>query len=198
MNDESVTHWMEALRNGDSQAAQPIWERYQARLLALARQRLQQLPRTSGDEEDVVQNVFKSFFSGIIDGRFPQLDDREDLWRLLVVITARKSIDQVRREGKREAQAAADPQQALEAVVGGEPTPELAAQLIEQYERLVQRLGSPTLQQVAAWKLEGYNNREIAEKLGRNRRTVIRKLQTIRAIWESEFEGISEEPPEAD
>jgi ECF sigma factor len=36
------------------------------------------------DEEDVVQNAFHSFFQGLARGRFPQLNDRDNLWRLLV------------------------------------------------------------------------------------------------------------------
>ena len=50
------------------------------------------VPRHRGtDEEDIVQNAFHSFFQGVANGRFlSQLDDRDNLWRLLVVITARK------------------------------------------------------------------------------------------------------------
>jgi hypothetical protein len=33
--------------------------------------------------------------------RFPQLNDRDDLWRLLVLITARKAIDQPNHERRK-------------------------------------------------------------------------------------------------
>jgi RNA polymerase sigma factor (sigma-70 family) len=196
----SVTHLLDALKNGNPAAAQPLWERYHSRLLGLARQALQSSPRGHADEEDVVQSAFNSFFQGVANGRFPQLNDRDNLWRLLVVLAARRAIDQVRRERRRRPASVTpaselamsplelDDDAALEQVVSREPTPELAAELVEQYEKLLDRLGDPMLRQLAIWKLEGFTNGEIAAKFGCSRRTVIRKLETIRLIWSTEPE----------
>src|SRR4029078_8088898 len=94
----SVTRWITALKHGDEAAAQPLWERYYRRLVSLARQKLPIARRSQDDEEDVVQSAFHSFFQGVARGRFPQLHDRDNLWRLLVVITARKALDQLAQE----------------------------------------------------------------------------------------------------
>src|SRR6478609_8981870 len=94
----SVTRWVAALKDGDAAAAQPLWERYHRQLVSLARQKLQASRRRAVDEEDVVQDAFHSFFQGVASGRFPQLNDRDNLWRRLVVITARKAIDQIAHE----------------------------------------------------------------------------------------------------
>src|SRR5256885_9031522 len=94
----SVTRWLTALKGGDAAAAQPLWERYHRRLVALAREKLRAARRRAADEEDVVQSAFHSFFCGVARGRFPQLNDRDNLWRLLVVITARKALDQLAHE----------------------------------------------------------------------------------------------------
>ena len=75
---------------------------------------------------------------------------------------------------------------AIEQVVGDEPTPEFAAQVAEEYQRLLDLLGDETLRQVAVWKMEGLTNDEIAERLDCSRRTVARKLETIRIIWSRE------------
>ena len=91
----SVTRWVAALKAGDAAAAQPLWERYHRQLVALARRKLDASRRRAADEEDVVQSAFHSFFRGVARGRFPQLNDRDNLWRLLVVITARKAVDQL-------------------------------------------------------------------------------------------------------
>src|SRR5262245_44759519 len=91
----SVTHWLHQLEAGDPAAAQHLWQRYVTDLLRLARGRLAGIPRHAADEEDVVQCAFDSFFRGFARGRFPQLDGRKDLWRLLVTITERKACDQV-------------------------------------------------------------------------------------------------------
>ena len=96
----SVTRWIHLLKRGDQAAAQQLWERYHARLLGLARQVLRESQRRHADEEDVVQIVFSRFFRGVSEGRFPRLNDRDNLWRLLVVLTARKAIDQIAAEGE--------------------------------------------------------------------------------------------------
>src|SRR6516225_5263352 len=97
----SVTHWLGAIKNGEVDAAQQLWEAYFRRLVGLARQRLGQTPRGPADEEDVALSALTSFFEGIAKGRFPQLNDRDDLWRLLVHITARKAIDQINHERRK-------------------------------------------------------------------------------------------------
>ena len=84
----SVSHWIGQLRAGDPVAAQHLWEGYFRRLVGLARGKLQSLPSRAADEEDVALSAFASFCRGVEGGRFPQLADRDDLWRLLVTITA--------------------------------------------------------------------------------------------------------------
>jgi RNA polymerase sigma factor (sigma-70 family) len=195
----SVTRWVAALKGGDAAAAQPLWERYHRRLVELARQKLRASRRRAADEEDVVQSAFHSFFQGMARGRFPQLNDRDNLWRLLVVITARKALNQLAYErskrrggGTVEGQSRMDPGKpewddaAIEQVVGDEPTPEFAAQVAEQYQRLLDALRDESLRQVAVWKMEGLTNDEIAGRLDCSRRTVARKLDAIRIIWGKE------------
>ncbi|HYT95524.1 MAG TPA: ECF-type sigma factor [Gemmataceae bacterium] len=194
----SVSHWIDALKGGDPAAAQPLWERYYHRLVALARKKLKAARLRAADEEDVVQNAFHSFFRAVGQGRFPQLDDRDSLWRLLVVITANKAIKQLKHEQRQKRGGGTEPaplgiypiepeaEAALMQVVGAEPTPEFAAQVADEYRRLLDLLGDETLCQVAVWKMEGYGNDEIADQLACSRRTVARKLEAIRIIWSKE------------
>lgn len=69
---------------------------------------------------------------------------------------------------------------------GDEPSPEMAAQLADEYRRLMEMLDDPTLRSVATWKLEGFTNDEIAARLGRVTSTVERKLALIRSKWAQE------------
>src|ERR1051326_8403596 len=94
----SVTHWLGQLRSGDPAAAQQLWERYFQRLVQLARHKLRGVPRGVADEEDVALSAFDSFCRNLERDRWPQLLDRDNLWRLLVVITARKAHHLVRDE----------------------------------------------------------------------------------------------------
>jgi RNA polymerase sigma factor (sigma-70 family) len=198
--DASVTHWIDRLKAGDPAAAQKLWERYFRRLVGLARKKLRTAPRRAADEEDVALSAFDSFCRGAEKGQFPQLNDRLDLWQVLVLLTARKAIDlaQHERRQKRGGGAVLDeaalpppadssaPEAALERIECPEPTPAFAAQVAEEYSRLLDRLDSPELRTVAMRKVEGYSNEEIAEQLGCGLRTVERRLRLIRSIWEQE------------
>src|SRR5229473_4615747 len=94
----SVTYWVGQLKAGDAAAAQPLFDRYFGQMVRLARARLQgKPPGCVADEEDVALSAFDSFCRGAEQGKFPQLKDRDNLWPLLVVITARKALDQVQR-----------------------------------------------------------------------------------------------------
>jgi DNA-directed RNA polymerase specialized sigma24 family protein len=202
-SDESTAHWVRRLQNGDHAAAQPLWERYFHRLVPLARAKLQGLPRRAADEEDVALSAFDSFCRGAEAGRFPQLAGGDDLWPLLVVITARKALKWLERERcqKRGAGAvrgesawpvsAADPERArgIEQVVGNEPSPAFAAEVAEEYRRLLDCLEDNTLRSIAVWKMEGYGNEEIAARLGCVLRTVERKLAAIRSLWRRDDES---------
>lgn len=197
----SVSHWILALKVGDSAAAQPLWERYYKQLIALARKKLATAHRRVADEEDVVQNAFHSFFQAVGEGRFPQLEGRDSLWRLLVVITANKALRQIEHnnrkkrggsggigveEGIETFSLAPVDETAIVQCVGAEPTPDFAAQVAEEYGRLLDLLGDQSLRKVAVWKMEGYGNDEIAQMLDCSRRTVVRKLEAIRVLWNEE------------
>ena len=194
----SVSHWLGPLREGDPDAVQRLWERYFQQLIELARKKLRALPHREA-AEDVALSAFDSFCRGAEQGRFPQLEDRNNLWHLLMVITARKAARLARDEARQRhgatvlGEAALEclfgegsDERALEQVLGSEPTPELAAQVAEECRRLLTGLGDRNLEAVAVCKMEGHTNAEIAAQLGYVPRTVERKLHLIRSIWKQE------------
>jgi DNA-directed RNA polymerase specialized sigma24 family protein len=180
---ESVTHWISRIKEGDRAGVAKLLDHYFHRLVQLARKKLQARQGLTGYEEDVALSALKSVCLGAERGQFPQLLDRDDLWRLLVVVTVRKAIDLMRR-ARPEAEAV---EAHLEELLSAEPSPALAAEMAEDYQRLFDRLGDAQLQSVAHLKVQGYTNDEIAEKLGCVTRTVERKLDRIRILWEQEL-----------
>jgi DNA-directed RNA polymerase specialized sigma24 family protein len=192
----SVTHWIQLLRTDEDAAAREIWRRYCPRLIGLAREKLRGAARRVADEEDVALSVFDSFCRGVERGRFPHLDGRDNLWHLLVVLTARKALrlTQYERRHKRggghvllEADLPPDGSEeaaTLDRFIGREPSPDFAAQVAEQCARLLDALGDDELRAIARWKMEGYTNGEIADQLNCLERTVERKLRVIRGLWE--------------
>src|ERR1700724_3620469 len=99
-DDGSISLWLPLLKDGDEAAVREIWQAYFHRLVALARAKLRGVQRRAADEEDAALSAFDSFCRGAEKGCFPQLNNREDLWRLLVMITARKAYDLAEREGR--------------------------------------------------------------------------------------------------
>src|SRR5262249_52964395 len=143
--------------------------------VGLARAKLRDMPGRAADEEDVALSAFASFCRGVERGRFPHLNDRENLWHLLVLITSRKSAHH-RRDGNRLKRGGGRPCDGeMDQLLSEEPTPEFAAEVAEECRRLLDVLADARLEAVALWKMEGHTNEEIAALLGCAPRTVERK-----------------------
>ncbi len=191
----SVTHFLNLLRHGQGDAARFIWERYFPRLVEHARLRLAADIRRVADEEDVALSALERFCRAAQAGRYPDLADRHELWRLLLRITTRRALDRTRRErrqrrgggmGGSATKAGADAGGGLSAVAGAEPSPAFAAEMAETCRDLLHCLPDEELQILATTKLEGHSNAEVAELLGCSLRTVERRLHLIRDLWRAE------------
>jgi DNA-directed RNA polymerase specialized sigma24 family protein len=187
--DGSVTTWIHALTAGDNDVAQHLWERYFGRMVELARNKLRASGSRAADEEDVALSAFHSFCRAAAERRFPKLANRDDLWQVLVVLTARKAVDQRKYDTRQKrAEAATRPldETALDTIIGTDPDPAFAAQVADEFRVLIEKLGDPQLQHIAIRKMEGFTNDEIAEELNCTVRTIGRRLALIRGEWESE------------
>lgn len=206
----SITQWLEAVEQGDESAAQHLWERYYSSLLRLARSKLSGAAGRAFDEQDVVLNAFEAFYRGFQSGRFPQINDRHDLWRLLISLTARKAIDVVRLERRQKrgggqvfAEAdfriAGDDAAGLNMadLIGSEPSPEFALMLAEDLQRRIDDLPKAELKDICLRKMEGWTNEEIAEQLGCTTRTVERKLELIRNHWQERSKAVGSDEQRA-
>lgn len=188
MEDQSVTRSFRRLAAGDSDAAGLLWDRFFTRLVGFTRSRNSGLPVGMVDEEDIALSTLNSVCIGLQNGCFPNLKDRECLWRLLVVIASRKSADKITYETriKRDLNrtksifCSSIPRQQL----ADGPSAEREVEYQDLLDHLLGRLCHDDLKEVALMKLEGYSNAEIAERLRRSLSTIERKLKTIRAIWD--------------
>ncbi len=192
--DEPVSLWIEQLSAADPQAAHGLWQYFCRRLMSFARGRLKAETRRIYDEEDAALSAFRSLCRGIEAQRFPEISDRDNLWALLVVIASRKIMNrnrydaQQRRSGNRTChesvlQPSSEIHSPLLNVPAREPTPELAAEVADLSQYLLQLLPETDLQQLVLLKLEGHTNEEAAELMSVTRRTVQRKLERIRRHW---------------
>ena len=195
----SISCWIDEIKQGDEIAAQALWDLCFPVLVNIASQRLRSIPRTAVDEEDVALSALDSFFRAAAKGRFPDLTDRESLWRLLSSITQRKAIDLIRhhfsqKDGQGKVMCTTDCKLELEAQ--GSQSPEsvnkaakehFAAMPIDDGHEALARLEDAQLKELALAKMDGYTNEEIAARLQCSVRTVERRLHLIRSKWQRRF-----------
>ena len=182
----SVTKWISDLKEGDHRAAQRLWGYLQRRLLAHA-QRLIPAPPAHYDEEDVALSAFGALCNGLEKGRYADVDNRTDLWKLLAVIAvnkARKRADHENRlkRGGGHAQLT-DGDAVLNLLSSSDPPPDLLLSMQEECEKKLQSLQQEELKLVVMLKIEGYTNDEVAKSMGCMRRSIQRRLALIREIW---------------
>ena len=203
-NSPNVSHWIDLIKLGDSVAANRIWQHYFDRLVRSVRRRLYGQNRAVSDEEDIVLSVFDSFYHAVEQGRFPDLSDRDDLWKLLLRMSARKVVDK-RRHDLRQRRGgninlhsldqAADEKNIIVAI-GDEPSPEMVLMMQESVETFFSHLGDGQLRDLAGAKLEGYSNAELAERFECSERAIERRLHLIREKCQQELVEFNEHPPE--
>jgi RNA polymerase sigma-70 factor, ECF subfamily len=166
------------LRGGDQDAATRLYMRYAHRLLALARKNRSAELASRVDAEDIVQSVFRIFFRGAATGHY-DVPRGEDLWKVLLVIALNKIRGErvFHRAAKRDARLttgggavagagasrADDPEAFLEVVVA-----EALGRLPPQHRGMVEL------------RIQGFEVAEIADRVGRSKRTVERVLQESR------------------
>ncbi|MDB5337597.1 MAG: DNA-directed polymerase specialized sigma subunit, sigma24 [Planctomycetaceae bacterium] len=200
MEHQSVTVWLRQLANGDQEAAKKLWDRYGPELVELSRRRFGGALGALGDEEDLVQSVFRTLWTWATDGRLDGVQDREHLWWLLLKISRRKALNRhaYNKRQKRDHPTISlsgfsedDSSPAPEDLIADDdqPPPDLILILAEEQERLLEMLNDDVLKLIAVWKMDGHTHEDIAQKLKVTTRTVIRKFNLIREIWSRELDS---------
>ena len=192
--DESMSLVVRAVKLGEEEAVRQIWERYFPHLIRLAGQRLANERNGLADGEDVAISAMESFFRAARKGRFPDLKDKDGIWRLLATMTRRKVIDLVRKNRRQ-------PTVGESAVMGTnydgghfawadapDPTPQMVVALADEVQYLLDVLPEK-YHPVALRKLECLTQEEIAKECGVHVATVERHLRIIRKRWKRRLES---------
>jgi hypothetical protein len=199
----SFAPWLEGLKSSDDAtfqaAALALWDRMVLQIKARAGKRLGSFPRRAFSESDVANSGFNSFCQGVREGRFPKLDNQNDLWKVLGRIVARKARAYIRAEsrGKRgggrvcgDATSAkpgdSDTPGGFDVLPGSATNPademefEETLTLLDRHDR--------TLRDIVLLALTRMTNQEIADTLGMALRSVERKRQLIRQLWTASYD----------
>ena len=186
-------HLIERCRNGDQDAARELFDAYVARLVPLARRRISQRLASRVDPEDIVQSVFRTFFARLKDDKF-EINDQDDLFRLLMRITVHKTLRQIahhkaaKRDPSLELAQSDSAQEQLLQLLTTEPTPEATVTFLDQLEHFMGQLQA-TDREILTLRLQGFSTEEIAQKLGSYDRKIRRVLERIRDV--AEHEGLA-------
>mgnify|MGYP000910526278 CR=1 FL=1 len=199
----TITGWIDDFKAGDSRAFTSIWDHYFAQLVRMIRARLCASPGPTAvrNEEDIALSVLASLSDGVRADRFPKLDDRDDLWKVLAHLVKCKLSDRRRRlkalknpdlRTLREADMIAtgsssgsgEPSTPFGRLLAEGPSPGMAAEMAEQLRLRLDALVKPDARRIAELKLEGYTNEEIAAKLECSLRKVTLRLEYIRETWQ--------------
>jgi DNA-directed RNA polymerase specialized sigma24 family protein len=178
---------------GNREAIGRLWQRFFPRLVALANSRLGPNLRLPVDGEDVATNAFMDFVRLLQQPdraeRFPRLENRDHLWRILARITVWEALDWVRPP----AWPAEAGDAALDQVPGREPEPQFADAINEEVEYLIGRLHgrdaeqTDRLRRLARIKMQGRTNKDAARELNCSVAQVELLLAYIRQSW-SEYD----------
>jgi RNA polymerase sigma-70 factor (ECF subfamily) len=165
---------------GSESAANQLYQRYAARLHALAEKKLPQDINSLVDADDVVQSVFRRFFDAARQGAYTA-PTGEDLWNLLLVVTLNRvrslktELRAAKRDSRRTVRSGCDP--ADHGVAARDQTPATILRLVLQ-EALAKLPAG--YREVVELRVEGYEVADIARRTGRSKRTVERILQECR------------------
>jgi RNA polymerase sigma-70 factor (ECF subfamily) len=164
-------------RLGHEDAATELYRRYAPRLRQLARRQCAFGLGQRLDADDIVQSVFCDFFQGARKGCY-DIPEGEDLWRLMLVIglnkvRAKRTFHQAAKRDVR--LTASDQCLKSQGHSGGWRREFLRLAFVEA----LMHLEAPERDMVELL-LQGHDVGEIADKVGRSKRTVERNLQAVR------------------
>lgn len=167
-------------KSGSEEAAQILVARYELRLMALVAARLNRKYRSAVSPEEVVQSALGSFFRVIQAGRSFSLerDDSESAWKILATFTRRKLSRALEREnalkrgGDKERMSMDDMPLELTSLANLADADDLLMDL--------ESLLSPDEKVLWESLLVGFTQKEIADRMDVDERTIRRRVTALR------------------
>lgn len=188
----SMSVLLQNWKENENEIAQWIQLEYFPRLRNLSARVLQGLPGANVEADDVIQSALKSFCLYMRRQALTDDKDRDDVWRLLCSIAARKASRRRKRQtrGLSGGRVVAmtdlsdnDRSHPIDGIVQQLSTDEFDLIIKDAVESL-----DPSLQPIALMIMEGKSQEEISHVLTCSKRTVIRKLHLIKTLLKSVLE----------
>jgi hypothetical protein len=197
LNDSSgsISRWLvDRTRSSQSTSATLLWQHFGVRLVRVARQQLRSIRDPGYGSEDLALSTFQEFHRRMLEGGYPNLTDRDQLWRLLFTISLNKARNfrraMLRRKRYRLGRCHL-PMHPFSCKRSRDDwdSPSAVVAVVEECQSLLRLLDekdpSGRLRTIAMLRFEGNSKAVIAKKLGSARRTIDARIQWIQAIWNS-------------
>ena len=169
-------------QSGSQDAARVLLARYEVRLVGLVAARLNRRYRDSIAPEDVVQSAMGSFFRVTKAGTKPsiQLDSTASAWNILATFTRRKLSRALERESAYKRGGGWDraPLDELEVNLRAQPSQADVDDMLTDLDSMLKVDQSQLLELLLA----GTTQKEIADHLGVDERTIRRRLTALREL----------------
>ena len=181
----SVTRWIHSFQeDGDKSAANKLFEYLYFRMKRLA---AKHYSGNTYDSDDVANSAIANLFISIREGKYDEIADRDQLWKLAAVITLNKARNRARYE-KAEKRVERGQQielsdESLAELSRAHEDPHFQALVKEECHKLIESIKRKEVKLVALLRIEGYTTEEIAKHLKCTRRSVQRRLSLIKAVW---------------
>lgn len=174
-----------------------LWKRYFPRLQLAVTDRLGRSPRLKMHAEDVALSTLRTYFRRVKSGDLTNVEDVEDLWRLLKTIMIRKTNDLFKREfaqkrggrvhigseSQSNSSSESDNNDLLSQTSAKSPGPDYFVELFDWFNIEFERLRDEFDRDVVLLRLQGATHSDIAEMLACHPKTVQRSLECIQSLW---------------
>ena len=185
--DDEFRQLLKRVQDGSQDAMCELIERYAPHIFRAVRRKLSKAIRAKFDSVDFVQAVWTSFFA--TPERLVSFNRPGELVRHLAALAHNKVIDEIRRrmatkkhDINRERSLNDSTFHVAMRLAAHQPSPSAVAIADELWERLLK--GQPKhYQRILELRRAGNTQREIADQLGMNERTVRRAIQGILREW---------------
>jgi DNA-directed RNA polymerase specialized sigma24 family protein len=197
--DLPITEYLQALKAGDADSLNDILNAYWCQLVTHCDARLSRQLKTQQEGQDFAIQAFQNLAEGIKRGRWPRLENRTDLWQVLLQAANCRIRDFVRQQmatkrGGQLQRLGTGPNSPATGLVDLDQFPARdafaadAEQLVQLMLELSHRLrGMTTHVRILVDHLNNYTNQEIAIRHEISSRTVRRKLDEVLEILREEL-----------
>ena len=158
-------------------------------MIRLVRRRRKAALQARVDSQAIINAALHSFLKGVGNRRFPELQNQEDVKRVLTTLVVRTLLNEVAWNQCQQRDVGRE-QHLDERLPGKEPVGDASrlvdptfADWLEAFLAVVEGV-HPKAEDIVCLSLEGYANEEIAARLGLSTRWVQRTKQAMRAAWE--------------